>query len=173
MSNNPIDYTRLDPMVGVDGAITNSPYYLGSNRRLQKQAEALAQEQQYVPIRYGKVETIDPNAQAGRFIRPDSAPYSYNDALSLYKAAAVIDQQNNDAELAIAKTNQDRVEGKYDEYGNIDTPYATVEEAQAVAAALPRTPDGIYTTKTRTRTQTRVKAGSGQRRKPINYGRSK
>ena len=127
MSNNPIDYSRLDPMVGVGSEITNSPYYLGSNRRLQKQAEALAQEQQYVPIRYGKVETIDPNAQAG----------------------------------------------KYDEYGDIDTPYASVEEAQAVAAALPKTPDGIYTTKTRTRTQTRVKTGSGQRRKQINYGRSK
>lgn len=172
MSNNPIDYSRLDLMVGVGSEITNSPYYLGSNRRLQKQAEALAQEQQYVPIRYGKVETIDPNLQAGRFIRPDSTPYSFNDALSLYKAAATVEQQNNDAELAIAKLYEDRLDGKMDAY-DVDIPYPTLLEAQAVGNSLPKTPDGVYTTKIRTRTQTRAKFGTGQRRKQINYGRSK
>lgn len=80
---NPIDYETAQGMLQTDQAFTNRPYFL--NRRLDRTAEQLAQEQQYSPINYGKVVSADGfTGEVGKFKRPEDTGISQSDILSWF-----------------------------------------------------------------------------------------
>ena len=81
---NPIDYESAQGMLQTDQAFTNRPYFL--NRRLDRTAEQLAQEQQYSPINYGKVVSADGfTEEVGKFKRPEDTGISQSDILSWFE----------------------------------------------------------------------------------------
>lgn len=81
---NPIDYETAQGMLQTDQSFTNRPYFL--NRRLDRTAEQLAQEQQYSPINYGKVVSADGfTGEVGKFKRPEDTGISQSDILSWFE----------------------------------------------------------------------------------------
>lgn len=99
--NNPIDYQSAQGMLPVDGTFTNQPYYLGSNRRLQQQAQQMAE---YTPIDYGRIQAIGENYN-GQVIdyRPNNPNISYNDISQMDSMGFRLQDSNNDDDLRMAQ----------------------------------------------------------------------
>ena len=75
---NPIDYETAQGMLQTEAAFTNRPYFI--NRRLDRTAEQLAQEQQYSPINYGKIVSADGfEGNVGKFKRPEDTGVTQSD----------------------------------------------------------------------------------------------
>lgn len=109
---NPIDYDSAQGMLQVEPVFTNKPYYLGNNRRLRNKINQIEKENQYQPIEYGQVQSVPNELQAGKFIRPDNSPISYQDLNQQNIYSSGLTTELSDDALQISEGYKNRAIGK-------------------------------------------------------------